>query len=156
MSILLHDHEGSLYLVEPKYAPANREWLIPAQEKVKRRIDHTLGSALRRCLREELRQSRQATFHPTELHRYKNHTPARRGKPAMTKYILVFAAYVETGTAFRPNPSEVREVVQVGPGELLDCLPPRQEKFFGTIDACAAAARCGLLPRQHWDNVLSI
>lgn len=149
VSLLIYDKEGFLYLIEPKGAPASREWLIPAQEKVKRRVDHTFGTALQRCLREEIRQSCPVIFHPVELHRFVNHIPERHGHPAMTKYTIVFGGSVEVGVQFRPNPAEVREVVRICPSYLLDCLPSsRQEKFIGVLQAYQEALRIKLFPER--------
>jgi hypothetical protein len=158
VSVLLFDHGEIVFLTEPRHAPHDRDWLVPVQEKVKRRVDHTLGAAVRRGLREELRQPPRAiTLHPTELYRYTNHVPERRGKPPMTKHILVFGAYVPSINDFpRPNQSEVRRVIAVGPNDLLDCLPPRPEKFCGVIDACRAAAEIGFLSRERWGSTLMI
>ena len=150
VSVLLHDTRD-FYFVVPKHAPRDRDWLIPLQGKAKRDKDHTLGDTGRREVEQEVGVSPDnITFHPRELARYKNLTPARHGQPSLTKYIIVFGAYVEADTVFQPRKTEVLEVVRVSPDELLDCLPAcRPTKFRGALAACAAAANLGLLQEER-------
>ncbi len=158
MSVLLFDEEGRLALIHPAAAPANRDWLIPVQEKAKScRSDRTIGGVGLRCLQEELGLTEDAvTFHPHALTTYRNHTPARHGQPETTKHIIVLGAYVHPETEFRPNRHEVRTVEWINPNDFLDALPPRPTKFCGTVEACHAAMDYGLLPEKPWGEVLAL
>lgn len=158
VSVLLFDERGHLALIHPAAAPAHRDWFIPVQEKARScRSDRTVGGVGLRCLQEELGLTEDAvTFHPRALLTYRNHTPARHGKPATTKHIIVLGAYVPAETTFRPNRREVRKVEWIRPTDLLDALPQRPTKFCGVVEACHTAVGFGLLPEKPWGEVLAV
>ncbi len=148
-SLILFDEEGFCFLVKPAQVPNTWPWFSPVQVTLKR-TDYTFADGLRRALVRKLGcPDGTVSFQPTEVNRYVNHVPERRNQPAHRNFTLVFAGQVPSDRVFQPNPKAIREMVRVRPNELLLHLPPRRDKFCGTLDAWDKVISTVVLPIQQ-------